>query len=340
MTRSFKFANTASVFTPVAVSADGTRVLPLTRRTIIKSASSPAGVAGAGQVMLTSDGAKHTAWSLTTGERLCTIDAAAMHFFGDADQLYSFSHNGTLKSYEIATGREIASADFPTNQQGGLRFQSISTGSASRGPLIAIVTEGHKNHIAQINRSTLVLKLVDFGDQSGVNITATRLYTNASGSASWSFVSLIHREGDRVTLLRPEGCAGDGIPDATGRYIVSDHHVADTGSTPPRKIPKENIPGAGGSSKIRLDMSGRYLLVTETDQETGLIQVSIRKMDAGFTELFKVRCEARIHDGNLRIISGSNSLVTALSSNSSLLGVFDLDIPAIHAELAKAPSPN
>ena len=337
MNRSITFSHVSPASTPEATSPDGSRSIPLNRRAMLHTTESPIGVAGAGHVLLTSNSDKKSAWSLTTGERLCTVEVSTQKFFGDADHLYSLGQTGRLKSYDIHTGNELKTQDFGSQNQGDRRgLKLVATGFASRGPLLAVISEGGQDYLAQIDRDTLALGLVDFGT-SKTPFSFPRLTPNASGSVCWAIAAAILREGNRVTLKQPN-VSVDGTPGASGRFVVSENEVVDTGSTPPKSIPAENLPGGTPSTKLMIDQSGHYLLMGNYDQESESTVCSVRQLDESFRELFKLQFEGRFNNGQHWLISGTKTLVSPLQGNLGALGVFELDIPAIQAQLAKAPA--
>lgn len=339
MTRTLKFTVIQRPSMPVAISPDGSRSLPLPRRAILHTSQSPAGVAGAGHVLLTADGDKKSAWNLATGELLCAIETRSRLFFGDVDQLYSLEQSGTLKSYEISTGKEIKSRKFGSDSSGDRQgLSSVATGSASRSPLIAITYDGGQNYVSQIDRDSLDMRLVDFGTAATPPIFRTRLESNASGSVFWAFATAIQREGNRVSLIHPAGLAVEGAPDATGRYMIGVNHFIDTGSNPPQKRSAESLPGCTKSAKLHLDQSGRYLIVSTYQQETNTNTYSVRPLDGVFQEIFQLKFGGQIGDGTPWMISATRALVLPVSGRSRFLGVYDFDIPTIQAALSQASS--
>ena len=336
MTRKMDFSTRQAPPRPVVVSADGSRAIALNRRTLISNRGNSHGIAGAGHVLLVSDGDKTSAWSLVDGHRLCEIDHRFFQCFGDADRLYGLDRNGLLSGYDLRTGKLLQSKQFGNASNGsqqGLVY--LTTGSASRGPLVAIAVDHDKRYFAQIDRETLALELLDFGTGTPPQPTY-RLQSNASGSVCWSFSCGIFRQEDRVTVKQSNG-AIEGSPDASGRYLVDHTGVMDLGRTPSEKLQAKDLPGASAGSSLLLDHSGRYLLVTDYNLKTESSSVSVRRLADGFKEVFKINYAGRVTSGGFHLISSTKTLVT-LGHLGSGHFVYDLDCEAIERELA-SPGP-
>ncbi len=338
MTRQFDFSLSQAPARPVIVSSDGKRTIELSRRTLVSVRGDWKGIAGAGNVMLTSENNKHAAWSLLDGRKLCEIEGEARKMLGDADRIYLLDQKGKLSSYDIRTGKLLQSKQFGSQAQGSEQgIGDIATGSASRGPLAVIANDRHKRYYAQINRDTLDLELYDFGP--GIPPQPTfRLQSNASGSVCWSFSNGILRQGNRTTVKEAYG-AIEGTPDATGRYLVDSNGLMDLSPNPSEKFEAKELPGATANATLQLDHSGRYLLITNydrSDPDKNSNMISVRRLADGFKEVFKIKYTPRIDIGGFSMISSTKTLVTQGPAGSSY-AVYDLDCDAIERELSATP---
>ena len=335
MSRKLEFSMLQALANPVIVSSDGKQTIELTRRTLISDQGDCKGIAGAGNVLLTTENKKHAAWSLLDGRKLCEIDGDADKLLGDADRIYLLDHQGKLSSYDIQTGKLLQSKQFRSQSQGSQQaISDIATGSASRGALAVIALDQNKQYYAQVNRDTLDLELYDFGPAKPPEPTY-RLRSNASGSVCWSFSNGILRQGNRATVKEAFG-AIEGTPDASGRYLVDSNRLMDLGRTPSEKLEARELPGATANASLQLDRSGRYLLITDydrSDPDKDSNMISVRRLGEGFKEVFKIKYTPRIDTGRFSMISSTKTLVTQ-GLDGSGFAVYDFDCDAIEKEIA------
>lgn len=334
MTRKLDVSLIQAPARPVIISPDGKRTVELTRRTLISSSGDVAGVAGAGNVLLLYSNKSRSAWSLLDGHKLCQVESDSRLFFGDADRLYFLGQEDKLSSYDIRTGKLLQSKKFGSQSDGVQQtLDYVATGSASLGPLVAVISDRGKRYYARIDRDTLDLGLYDFGVEKPPEPTPL-LRSNASGSVCWSFSSGILRQGNRATIKEAYG-AIEGTPDASGRYLVDARYLMDLGRTPSEKREAKDLPGASTNSTLQLDHSGRYLLVVDFNQDEDSSLISVRRLADGFKEVFKIKFAQRIDSSRFQMISGTKTLVTPALYGAQH-AVYDLDCEALEKELATA----
>jgi hypothetical protein len=333
MERKVEFLMNQSPTRPVIVSPDGKRTIKLAQRTMINiNYGDYAGIAGAGNVILRSYNNKKSAWSLIDGSKISEIECDSFQFIGDADRIYSLDHKGLLSCFDIRTGKLLKSKEFGGKSLGSQQGVSyIATGSASRSPLVAIAFDGSKEYYAQIDRDSLELGIFDFGAGDPPKPTY-RLHSNATGAACWSFSNGIFRQGNRATVKTANG-AIEGTPDASGRFLVDDSSLMDLAPNPSKKFLARELPGAVENSKLNLDVSGRFLLITDYDIQKDSSVISVRKLEDGFKEIFKIRYPGNAISGGFVMISNTRTLITSGPYGGGHT-VYDLDCEAIEKEIA------
>lgn len=333
MERTVQIRPKEATIQPTAISPDGKRSIKLARRAIINASyNNYVGIAGAGNVLLLSANNQNSAWSLIDGSKLCEIECNSKQFIGDADRLYLLDHAGSLKSYDILTGKLLKSNQFGSQSKGdkqGINF--ISTGSASRSALITIAFDNFKKYYADIDRDTLELGIFDFGE-GDVPIPTYQLTSNSSGSVCWSWTSGIFREGERVTVRAIEG-AIEGTPDASGRFLVDRNELKDINQKPIKVYPRKSLPGGSENSQLSMDTSGRYLLISNYDSETNTSTISVRKLTDGFEEVFKLKT-SEAGSSTFVIIPNTKTFLTTGRQSSDFM-IYDLDCEAIEKEFSK-----
>ena len=317
------------VAAPVAESPDGTRKIPLKRRAILPDIGNRiAGIAGAGHVLLARGKRDQPeAWHLSTGEKIFTRDGPAKEFLGDADQLYLVDRDGTLVSHDLHTGKLISEVKL------GESLQAITAGMGSRLPLLAVERESHERYLMQIPRDSLKPVLADLPRETRMRFFIPRFGTNASGSATWSMNTAVFRDGRAITLKMFDQAVSDGVPDATGRYIVNSREILDIGASPPKQVLISSLSGMDETAACEMDASGRYLLLSKRGDDGQWFSASVRGVRSPEKELFKLRLSGQ--NGRPPVfISSSNTLLHVMPDHSgSFLGVYDCDIPAILQQL-------
>lgn len=316
---------------PVVESADGRKSIPLKRRGILPDEQFSHGCfAGSGNVAMASEDGGLTAWNLTTCERLFRLESFGEKYLGDADRLYLLRRDNEMISYDLATGKELGKVKL------GKALQGISTGIASRLPLIAAERESLDPYLMLIQRDTLKSELTDLPEDTRRLFFSPQFSTNVSGSLTWASNAAVFRDKRAITIKPFEDNHTYGVPDASGRFIVGRSEILDISTTPPRQIEAKSIAGLDENSTWNLDESGRFLIIPLHDKESQWGTVSIRTPQAPAKELFKIRFPKTGRDAAPCIISDTKTLIRPLAYGSvASNGVFVFDIPEIIKELSR-----
>ncbi len=320
---------------PEVQSPDGRRTIPLHRRGILTGVNSGIdGFAGSGTVMLVREGASLSVWNLVTSEMILRLQKSSRRVLGDADRIYVLEDNGRLTACDILTGQSVGETDL------GKKINSISTGMSSRDALLAVEQEGVDGFLIEIPRDSFKPLIIDLPQETRRRLFIPRLASNASGSAVWSREVAILRDSRAITVktYASEMVNGlsNGIPDATGQFIVGGDAIIDIGSTPPRSLKISSLPGMEDSTHCRLDESGRYILLSGPSEEPRLHTISLREVREPSKELLKIRCPSLGSGEMPRVISGTNTLIQFVPVGGQTTAVvYDFDVPALIKELSR-----
>ncbi len=316
---------------PTVESPDGKTKIPLHRRSVLSTDGFRLkSFAGSGHVAVVESSEGLTAWNLAAGERMFDWEGRARKVVGDADRLYILAQDGKLVSYDLETGKLLAEADM------GKSVEGLTTGIASRHPLIAVERETLDPYLSLVQRDTLKSVLTDFPRETQHRFFSTSFQTNASGSATWSNNTAVFRDRKAITIKPFEENLYDGEPDASGRYIVGSSEMLDLGVTPPRRVPLKSLPGMGESTSGKLDESGHYLLLSGSEKDGHWKLVSVRDIQAPARELFKIRFSLSGVDMPPWVLSDTKTLVREISYGSNYgTAVYDFDVPAILKALSR-----
>jgi hypothetical protein len=255
-------------------------------------------------------------------------------FFGDADQAYLVKQNRTIRSFDLRTGAPLKEATFGDPAQkrdGGL--SAIATGIANRGRLLAVEKDEMNPYLALVDRKTLDSHLLNFSREVQQQFF-TQFKMNPSGSVAWTSSTGVFREGDKIRVTTFPKTPSDGVPDASGRFIVGSDGILDLQPSPAMMTKTSEIPGATESTACSLDVSGRYLLLTSRSSETKKTAISVREVAKSGEEIFKLILPANFDRSSIFVISDGQKMICPISGNSRLTGIYHVDIPALAATIA------
>lgn len=313
MNLKFRFNVVSSQPQPTITYATGSQPTPLRRRTVIPQINGERKFAGSGNIILGFDHPKVSAWNLIDGKKLCSVDCQHSNFFGDADRLY-IKTNDTFMSYDLSTGNKIQARSLMSMVENTSHsVQTIATGNSSRGKLLATISLGGKNILAEIDRDTFNLSFPVFSTGTPVSIFSSSLASNATGSVFIGFTEAIFREGNRFTI-KPAGANPNSIPDASGRFIFnsSTNTLVDISGNAPKIITAAELgKEATGRCFLAPDQSGRFLMVVTTDDQKAQTVASVRKLADGLPEVCRIQLKQSFshHDGGLFLISSTKTLL-------------------------------
>lgn len=315
---------------PFVESADGTKRVPLRRRRMLANVSQGiTSIAGSGQVLLTHDGSEVTAWNLSDGRKLLTLEKYPKKVFGDADRIYVQGQDNSVTCHDLRTGELLPTSDL------GKEVEDIDTGMASRMPLLAVERENVQTYLMEVRREGLKPVIVELPEDKRQRFFIPELRTNAAGSATWSRDTAVFRDKGVITVKTFGHSISNGVPDASGRYIIGSTEILDTRSDPPKLIQASSLPGMGENAICELEESGRYLLLSTPEDGGRWLTTSVRDMNAPGKELFKLRRPSGWGDKAPTIVSDTRTLLHPIRQDSEYsTGIFDFDIPGILKELS------
>ncbi|MES2921392.1 MAG: hypothetical protein V4819_07595 [Verrucomicrobiota bacterium] len=320
---------------PTVESPDGKKVVSMKLKGVIPSNRVIVGLAGCGQVLLTKSSSTLDAWNLATSELLFSTGERAEMFFGDADHLYLFDRKGVLKSNDISTGNllkevMIGSGEYGEHDSTGLIW--INAGHASRLPLIAVEKNGFNYKLLNIDRNTLAATTIPTPQEGQERLGNWRFFINPSGATAVALSHVVFRNPRAAAVRYFPGIHLNGDPDESGRFVVASQQIIDFGVVPPRTTRISTLPGVGDSSAGTPDCSGRYLLVSDYDEKTNMLAISVRTMHAPGRELCKLRMPSEHRNHLPWVISGSRLLAQPTPFG---ICVYDFDIPRIVEGLSR-----
>jgi hypothetical protein len=317
---------------PEVLAPGGSKSVPLRLKGILNDVTSGiVGFAGSGTVVLTNESDSLCAWNLATSELLLRVkEKSRDRFIGDADRIYILEREGNLTTYDIQSGEEIGKADL------GKKIESIATGISSRNSLLAVERDGGQSFLLQIPRDTMKPLIVDLSKDLSSRLFIPQMVSNASGSAVWSRGVGIFRDNRAITLSYYGNEVSDGVPDASGQFIVGRDEIIDIASKPPKSIKISNLPGTLENANSKLDESGRYLLISGYKDEPREHTVSLRDIREPSKELLKIRCPPN-SDGNMPwFISNTNTLVqfSRIDGNAKAF-IYDFNLTELTKQLSR-----
>ncbi|MCW1923650.1 hypothetical protein OKA05_13880 [Luteolibacter arcticus] len=320
---------------PFIESPDGKARLPLRRTGVISTQDEIRGFAGSGEILLTHSGDTYGAWNLSTCERLLDIQEDGRSIFGDADQLYILKDNDTLKSFDLRTGAALKEVSFGNAAERREGLAGITTGISARGPLLAVEKDHMNRYLALVDRKTLESRLLNFPRETQQLFFIPQFTANPSGSAIWSFTAGVFWENNntKITATSFPNTPISGTPDASGRYVVGSGGILDLKASPPVITKTSEIRGGAESMECSLDVSGQYLLLTDSSSRPGQAVISVREVAKSGEEIFKLIIPADYLRSS-HVISGIQKLITPLSDSPRSIGVFHFDVPALAVKLA------
>jgi hypothetical protein len=148
----------------------------------------------------------------------------------------------------------------------------------------------------------------------------------------WSWSWGLFRQDDRFTG-RQANEASEGVPDASGCFIVSESGVMDINSRPSKTVFAKDFPGATDYSGMLHDHSGRYLLVSFYDPNIESSEISVRRFPDVSKVLFKIKFGQRPSMGDFMMISSTKTLVTPGTYGGRFV-IYDLDCDALEKAMA------
>ena len=320
---------------PEVLSPDGRKSIPLRRRNILTEVDSDIkGFAGSGTVMLVRESGALSAWNLATGEMLVRIKMDFSKALGDADRIYLLDHKGRLSAYDIQTGEPLGQTDL------GEKIRSITTAMSSRNALLAVEQDGVEGFLIEIPRDSLKPRIIDLPQESRRRLFMPALAANVSGSAVWSRGVGIFRDSRAMTVkpFEREAAGGlmDGVPDATGRFVVDRNSILDIGSASPKEVKFSSLPGFGDSTTCKMDESGRYIMLSKAEDDNKWHTVSLRDVREPSKELLKIRLPSLWSRQMPWLVSGTNTLVQFTNTGGNTQAVvYDFDISELIKQLSR-----
>jgi hypothetical protein len=311
------------------VSADGSKIVPLRPRGLLRGSGRITALAGSGAVVILEDG---SVWNLSDCQQLYKMKNVNRGYLGDAERTYAWGQDMILTAYDLQSGESLGSVPL------GDSVQHIITGMASHNPLLAVEKVGLKGFLLQIpkdlTRPTPAMPSTapnPTDSELHIRLFVPRMESNASGSVLWDKGVLVSSNSGNITakVYRYEDYQGTGgTPDASGKIIVDTGSMLNLGFNPPRKVNFSELPGAENAMGS-LDESGIYLLLSSVSPlgETGFI--SIREVAKPHEELLKIRYPYG-SGGRPRIISTTRTLCV---SDGQTTQIYDLDIAKLAAQL-------